>query len=217
MKIVGSADKAIITTNFTNEGGVIVAKKVVKEVKLQIPAGRATPGPPVGTSLGPAGINLQEFCAKYNDATRDKAGDIIPVIVRVYDDRSYDFELKTPPVSFLLKKAAKITKGSTKGANQVVATLTKKDIQEIAEMKMPDLNAYDIESAMKIIEGTARNMGIAIKGVNDAELAQQGAEAEAEEREMAKREAELDKMEAELQAEKEPEVEGEEEAKKEEE
>lgn len=183
-----------------------MAKKIVKEIKLQIPAGKATPAPPVGTVLGPAGINLQDFCMKYNEATRDKAGDIIPVIIKIYDDRSYDFQLKTPPVASLLKKAAKITKGSAKGANQIVSTLTVKDIREIAELKMPDLNAYDIESAMKIIEGTARNMGIAIKGVNDAELAEQGAEALVEEMEMAKREAELEKMEANLNVE--PEVEG---------
>lgn len=183
-----------------------MAKKIVKEIKLQIPAGKATPAPPVGTVLGPAGINLQEFCLKYNEATRDKMGDIIPVIIKIYDDRSYDFELKTPPVAFLLKKAAKLAKGSAKGANHVVATLTVKEIKEIAEIKMPDLNAYDIESAMKIIEGTARNMGIAIKGVNDAELAEQEAEALEEEKEMAKREAELEKMEADLHVEADVEV-----------
>ena len=183
-----------------------MAKKIVKEIKLQIPAGKATPAPPVGTVLGPAGINLQDFCSKYNEATRDKMGDIIPVIIKIYDDRSYDFELKTPPVAFLLKKAAKIAKGSTKGANHIVATLTVKDIREIAELKMPDLNAYDIEAAMRTIEGTARNMGIAVKGVNDAELAEQEAEALVEEKEMAKREAELEKMEADLHVEAEVEV-----------
>lgn len=182
-----------------------MAKKIMKEIKLQIPAGKATPAPPVGTILGPAGINLQEFCVKYNDATRDKMGDIIPVVIKIYEDRSYDFELKTPPVASLLKKAAKIEKGSAKGANHIVATLTVKDIKEIALIKLPDLNAYTIEDAMKIIEGTARNMGIAIKGVNDAELAEQEAEALEEEKEMAKREAELEKMEAEV-ASPEPEV-----------
>lgn len=183
-----------------------MAKKLVTEIKLQIPAGRATPAPPVGTILGPKGINLQEFCMKYNEATRDKMGDIVPVVIRIYDDRSYEFDLKTSPVAFLLKKAAKITKGSTKGANQIVATLEEKDIKEIAEIKLPDLNAYDVAAAMKIVEGTARNMGIAVKGVNDTEMAQQAAEAIAEEKELAKREAELEKMEADLHVEHEVEV-----------
>ena len=139
-----------------------MAKEVVKKIKLQIPAGKATPAPPVGTVLGPAGINLQDFCTKYNDATRDKMGDILPVEITIYDDRSFDFVIKTPPTPFLLKKYAKIDKGSVKGANEVVATLTKEQIREIAEIKLPDLNAYDIEAAMKIVEGTARNMGIAV-------------------------------------------------------
>jgi len=139
-----------------------VAKEVVKEITLQIQAGKATPAPPVGTVLGPAGINLQEFCTKYNDATRDKMGDIVPVKITIFDDRSFDFVIKTPPVAFLLKKFAKINKGSTKGSKESVATLTKDQIREIAEIKLPDLNAYTIESAMKIVEGTARNMGITI-------------------------------------------------------
>jgi large subunit ribosomal protein L11 len=174
-----------------------VAKEVVKKIKLQIPAGKATPAPPVGTVLGPAGINLQEFCTKFNDATRDKGGDIVPVEISLYDDRTFDFILKTAPAAFLLKKAAKVQKGSTKGANEVVATITKADLRAIAETKLPDLNAYDVEAAMNIIEGTARNMGIAIEGVNDKELAEQQAEAKAEEIKEAKREAELAKMEAE--------------------
>ena len=172
-----------------------MAKQVVKKIKLQIPAGKATPAPPVGTVLGPAGINLQEFCTKYNDATRDKMGDVLPVEISIYDDRSFDFVLKTPPAAFLLKKVAGITKASKKGANEIVATISKEDLRKIAETKMPDLNAYTIEDAMKIIEGTARNMGIAVKGVNDTELAEQAKEAAIEEREEAKREAELEKLE----------------------
>ena len=174
-----------------------MAKEVVKKIKLQIQAGKATPAPPVGTVLGPAGINLQDFCSKFNDATRDKNGDIVPCEITIYDDRSFDFVLKTPPAAFLLKKAAKLQKAGAKGANDVVATISKEDLRKIAEIKMPDLNAYDIESAMKIIEGTARNMGIAIKGVNDQELLAQAAEAKKEEAERAKREEELAALEAE--------------------
>ena len=169
----------------------------VKIIKLQIPAGQATPAPPVGTVLGPAGINLQDFCQKYNDATRDKMGTIIPVVITVNEDKSFTFVLKTPPAGDLIKKAAKIQKGSKKGANEIVATITQDDVRQIAETKLPDLNAYDIESAMKIIEGTARNMGVAVKGVNDAELAEQAAEAAIEEAKEAKREAELEAMEEE--------------------
>ena len=141
-----------------------MAKEVVKKIKLQIEAGKATPAPPVGTVLGPAGINLQEFCTKYNDATRDKMGDVLPVEISVYDDRSFDFVIKTPPAAFLIKKAAKVKKGSSKGANEKVGTITKAQLQEIAETKLPDLNAYDVEAAMKIIAGTAKNMGIKIEG-----------------------------------------------------
>ena len=187
-----------------------VAKEAVKKIKLQIPAGKATPAPPVGTVLGPAGVNLQEFCTKFNDATRDKMGDIVPVELSIYEDRSFDFVLKTPPAAFLIKKAAKIQKGSTKGANELVATISIDDLRNIAETKLPDLNAYDVEHAMNIIEGTARNMGVAVKGLNDQELMEQQAEAEAAEREAAKREAELEAMEAEAQAEHEVEVIGEE-------
>ena len=177
-----------------------MAKEAVKKIKLQIPAGKATPAPPVGTVLGPAGINLQEFCTKYNDATRESMGDILPVEITIYDDRSFDFVIKTPPTPFLLKKYAKIEKGSVKGANQIVATLTKDQIRQIAETKLPDLNAYTVEEAMKIVEGTARNMGIAVEGVNDQELAEQGKEALEEEKEQAERAAELAEMEAEQQA-----------------
>jgi len=176
-----------------------VAKEVVKKIKLQIAAGKATPAPPVGTVLGPAGINLQEFCTKFNDATKDKMGDVVPVEISLYEDRSFDFVLKTPPAAFLIKKYAKIQKGGAKGANNVVAMLTQDDLRKIAEIKLPDLNAYDIEGAMKIVEGTARNMGVAIKGLNDAELLEQQAEAQAEEAEQAKRDAELAKLEAEAQ------------------
>jgi len=141
-----------------------VAKEAVKKIKLQIAAGKATPAPPVGTVLGPAGINLQDFCTRYNDATRDKMGDVLPVEISIYEDRSFDFVIKTPPTAFLLKKFAKVQKGSTKGCKEPVATISKETLKEIAEIKLPDLNAYDIESAMKIVAGTAKNMGIAIEG-----------------------------------------------------
>ena len=140
-----------------------MAKKIAKMIKLQIPAGKATPAPPVGTVLGPAGINLQEFCTKYNDATRDKMGDILPVEISVYEDRSFDFVIKTPPAAFLIKKYAKINKGASKGSGETVATLTKDQLREIAETKLPYLNAYDVEGAMKIVEGTARNMGVKVE------------------------------------------------------
>ena len=141
-----------------------MAKEVVKKIKLQIAAGKATPAPPVGTVLGPAGINLQDFCTKYNDATREKMGDILPVEISIYDDRSFDFVVKTPPTSFLLKKYAKIQKGSVNGSKQTVATISNATLKEIAEIKLPDLNAYSVEEAMKIAAGTAKNMGIAIEG-----------------------------------------------------
>ena len=140
-----------------------MAREVVKKIKLAIQAGKATAAPPVGTVLGPAGINLQEFCTKYNEATKDKMGDIVPVEITVYDDRSFDFVVKTPPTAFLLKKYAKISKGSAKGSAEQVATLTKDQIREIAEIKLPDLNAYTVEEAMKVVAGTAKNMGIEIK------------------------------------------------------
>ena len=184
-----------------------MAKEVVKVIGLQIPAGKANPAPPVGTVLGPAGINIQDFCQKFNDATKDKMGDVIPCKITIYDDRSFDFVLKTPPAAFLLKKVAKINKGSKKGANEIVATISKEDLKSIAETKLPDLNANDIEGAMNIIEGTARNMGIAIKGVNDAELAEQALEAQKEEAEREKRAEELEKMEAESKEEASAEVE----------
>ena len=174
-----------------------MAKEVVKKIKLQIPAGQATPAPPVGTVLGPAGINLQEFCTKFNDETKDKRGDILPCEVSLYEDRSFDFVIKTPPAAFLIKKYAGIDKASAKGANQIAGMITIDDLRAIAEIKLPDLNAYSVEDAMNIIEGTARNMGVAVKGLNDAELAEQAAEAAKEEAEQAKREAELAELEAE--------------------
>lgn len=139
-------------------------KNVTKIVKLQIPAGKATPAPPVGTVLGPAGINLQEFCTKYNDATKDKMGDILPVEISIYEDRTFDFVIKTPPAAFLIKKYAKLKSGSSKGSKEIVATLTNAQIKEIAETKLPDLNCYSVEEAIKIVEGTAINMGVKIEG-----------------------------------------------------
>ena len=174
-----------------------MAKTVSKIIKLQLPAGKATPAPPVGTMLGPVGINLQEFCTRYNEATRERMGDIIPVELSIYEDRTFDFVLKTPPTASLILKAAGVEKGSVKGANQIVATITKDQLKNIAEVKLPDLNTDDIEQAMKIITGTARNMGIAVKGINDTELAEQAAEAAEQEAEMARLEAELENMEAE--------------------
>jgi len=140
-----------------------VAKQIAKEISLQLPAGKATPAPPVGTVLGPAGINLQEFCTKYNDATRDKMGDILPVKITIYDDRSFDLVIKTPPTAFLVTKFAKIKSGSKNGSKETVATLTKEQIREIAEIKFPDLNAYTIEDAIKIVTGTAVNMGVKVE------------------------------------------------------
>ena len=174
-----------------------MAKEVVKRIKLQVAAGKATPAPPVGTVLGPAGINLQEFCTKFNDATRDKMGDIVPCEISIYDDRSFDFVLKTPPAAFLIKKAANIQKAGSKGANEVVATITEADLRKIAETKLPDLNAYDVEGAMAIVAGTARNMGVAVKGYNDKELLEQAEEAKKHEAEMAARDAELAELEEE--------------------
>ena len=138
-----------------------MAKEVTKMITLQLPAGKATPAPPVGTVLGPAGINLQEFCTKFNEATRDKMGDVLPVEISIYEDRTFDFVLKTPPAAFLLKKVAKIKSGAAKG--ETVATITKDQLKEVAETKLPDLNAYDVEAAMKVIEGTALNMGIKVE------------------------------------------------------
>ena len=140
-----------------------MAKEIVNKIKLQIPAGRATAAPPVGTALGPAGIPLPDFVNRFNEATKDKMGDILPVEVYVYDDRSFDFKVKTPPAAFLIKKAAGVKKASATGSKAIVGSITTAQLREIAETKLQDLNAYDVEAAMKIIEGTARNMGIEIK------------------------------------------------------
>ncbi|MDD5043482.1 MAG: 50S ribosomal protein L11 [Patescibacteria group bacterium] len=137
-----------------------MAKKVMTMVKLQIPAGKANPAPPIGPALGQHGVNIADFCAKFNNATKDKGGDITPVEITIYEDRSFTFILKTPPAAELLKKAAGITKGSGKPNKEKVGKVTKAQIRQIAEAKMSDLNANDIEAAMKIIEGTARQMGL---------------------------------------------------------
>lgn len=139
-----------------------MAKKIKAQIKLQIPAGQANPAPPVGTALGPQGINIGEFCQRFNEATKDKMGNIIPVEITIYEDRTYEFKLKTPPAADLLKKAAGIDKGSSEPNRKKVGKVTRTQIREIAEKKMADLNASDIEAAMKMIEGTARNMGIEI-------------------------------------------------------
>jgi large subunit ribosomal protein L11 len=140
-----------------------MAKKLVTKIKLQIPAGQANPAPPVGPALGQHGLNIQEFCTKFNDASKDKMGDIVPVEISVYEDRSFDFIMKTSPAAELIKKYAKIKKGSGKPLTEKNGSLTKDQLKEIAEIKMPDLNANDIEAAMKIIAGTARQMGVEIK------------------------------------------------------
>ena len=139
------------------------ANNKVKKIKIQIAAGKATPAPPVGTALGPAGINLGDFCNQFNEATRDKMGDILPVEITVNEDRSFSFVVKTPPAAFLIKKACGIKKGSVNGKNETVATLSKDKLREIAETKLPDLNCYTVDEAMKIIEGTARNMGVKVE------------------------------------------------------
>lgn len=140
-----------------------VAKKLKTTVKLQIPAGKANPAPPVGPALGQHGVNIQEFCTKFNEQTKDKGGDITPVEISIYEDRSYDFVLKTPPAAELLKKAAGIKKGAGNPLTEKAGSVTKAQVKEIAEKKMPDLNAYNIEAAMKIVEGTARQMGLEVK------------------------------------------------------
>ena len=137
-----------------------MAKKVVGFIKLQLPAGQANPSPPVGPALGAQGVNIMEFCKAYNAKTQDKSGMIIPVEITVYADRSFTFILKTPPAAVLIKKAIKLAKGSGTPNTVKVGKITKAQIKEIAEMKMPDLNAVDINSAMSMIEGTARSMGV---------------------------------------------------------
>lgn len=140
-----------------------MAKKVEKKLKVQVEAGKANPAPPLGPTLGQAGINIGDFVNRFNEATREMMGDIIPVVITVYDDRSFDFVLKTPPAASLLLKAAGKPKGSGKNLVSKAGTVTKAQVKEIAEKKMPDLNANDIDAAMRIVEGTARSMGIEVK------------------------------------------------------
>ncbi len=139
-----------------------MAKELKTIIKLQIPAGQANPAPPIGPALGQHGLNIQEFCMKFNEASKAKAGNVIPVEIFVYEDRSYTFRMKTPPASDLLKKAAGIQKGSGEASKTSVGKVTKAQVREIAQMKMEDLNAHDIDQAMKIVEGTARSMGIRV-------------------------------------------------------
>ena len=138
-------------------------KKIKTILKLQIKAGQANPAPPVGPALGQQGLNIQDFCTKFNNATKDKAGNVIPVEITVYEDRTFDFKLKTSPAAELLKKAAKVQKGSGKPNSEKIGKVTKAQIKEIAQAKMQDLNAVDIEGAMKIIKGTAWQMGLTVE------------------------------------------------------
>ena len=140
-----------------------MAKKIKAIVKLQLTGGAATPAPPTGTALGPHGVNLQQFVLQFNDATKDKAGQVIPVEITVYEDRSFDFKLKTPPVAYLLRVAAGVDKGSGEPNKKKVGSVTNAQVQQIAETKMVDLNANDIPGAMNIVKGTARSMGIEVK------------------------------------------------------
>jgi large subunit ribosomal protein L11 len=140
-----------------------MAKAIKTVLTLQIPAGQANPAPPVGPALGQHGLNIQEFCTRFNEATKDKIGDIIPVEITVYIDRTFDLKFKEPPVSDLLRKAAGIEKGSGNPLKEKIGKVTKKQVEEIAQRKMPDLNTTDLKAAMKMIEGTARSMGIEIE------------------------------------------------------
>ena len=140
-----------------------MAKKIKTMIKLQIPAGRANPAPPVGPALGQHGLNIQDFCAKFNEATKPLGDDIIPVEITVFDDRTYSFRTKLPPVPNMLKKAAKVEKGSGSSLKTKVGSVTRQQVREIAERKLPDLNTENVESAMRMVEGTARNMGLTIK------------------------------------------------------
>ena len=140
-----------------------MAKKIVANIKLQVAAGKATPAPPVGSALGPHGLNIMDFCKAFNAKTAKQDGLIIPVVVTVYSDRSYSFITKTPPAAILLKKAANIAKGSGEPNKNKVARVSMKDVREIAQLKMPDLNASDIDAAIKIVMGTARSMGVEVE------------------------------------------------------
>jgi large subunit ribosomal protein L11 len=139
-----------------------MAKKVIASVKLQVKGGQANPSPPIGPALGQHGVNIAEFCKAFNARTQDQVGTVIPVIITIYADRSFSFVTKTPPASILLKQAAKIAKGSSTPNKEKVAEVTRKQVEEIAGLKLEDLNAYDLEAAVKIIEGTARSMGITV-------------------------------------------------------
>jgi large subunit ribosomal protein L11 len=141
-----------------------MAKKIVANVKLQVAAGKATPAPPVGSALGPHGLNIMDFCKAFNAKTAKQEGLIIPVVVTVYSDRTYSFITKTPPAAVLLKKAANIAKGSGEPNKTKVGKVTMKDVREIAQLKMPDLNASDVDAAIKIVLGTARSMGVEVEG-----------------------------------------------------
>ncbi len=141
-----------------------MAKKIVANVKLQVAAGKATPAPPVGSALGPHGLNIMDFCKAFNAKTAKQEGLIIPVVVSVYSDRTYSFITKTPPAAILLKKAANIAKGSGEPNKTKVGKVTMKDVREIAQLKMPDLNASNVEAAIKIVLGTARSMGVEVEG-----------------------------------------------------
>jgi large subunit ribosomal protein L11 len=141
-----------------------MAKKEIGQIKLQIPAGKANPSPPVGPALGQHGVNIMDFCKAFNAKTQKEDGMVIPVVITVYADRSFTFITKTPPAAKLLLKAAKIAKGSGEPNKEKVATVSKKDVEEIAKMKMPDLTAVDLEAAVKTVEGTARSMGILVEG-----------------------------------------------------
>ena len=138
-------------------------KKVTAIVKIQIPAGKATPAPPVGTALGPHGIGIMDFVKQYNAATEAQAGTIIPVEITIFEDRSFSFVLKTPPAPVLLREKAKLAKGSSNPGKTVAGSVTEADIEEVAKIKMPDLNAYDLEAAKQQIRGTARSMGLTVK------------------------------------------------------
>lgn len=140
----------------------VMAKKVIAVVKLQCEAGKANPAPPVGTALGPHGIQIMDFCSQFNERTKDQMGSVIPALITIYEDRSFDFILKQPPASELIKKIIGLEKGSGVPNKQKVGKITKNQLREVAERKMPDLNAHDIEAAMKIMEGTARNMGVEV-------------------------------------------------------
>ena len=140
-----------------------MAKKITKKIKIVIPAGKATPAPPIGTALGPAGINIGEFVTKFNEATREMVGSLVPAEISIYEDRTFDFVLKTSPASNLIIKALGIEKGSGKPPSQKVGTNTRKQLEEIAEKKMVDLNANDLEAAVKIIAGTCRSMGVEVR------------------------------------------------------